>query len=219
MFDPVSLSAQAVAQQSVYAPAFILLAGIVTSVGPCTAPRLIAAAGIATSEPSQRRIQCFAFVAGLMSAYAALGAIGSALSFLSAYSREIDLLLAVSLAFAGFCSLLRSNARHECHPCRGARRSAGAVFLLGASFALVLSPCCTPVIAGVLAYSGATGNPAFAALCLASFALGHAVPILFVAVTGGRMTTYVRRPAIAEAMQTLSGGLTLALAGYYWVVA
>jgi cytochrome c biogenesis protein CcdA len=219
VFDLVSQSAQAVAQRSLYAPPLILLAGVLTSVGPCTAPRLIAAAGIATGDPAQQRLHCAVFVAGLMSGYAALGVVGSALGFASAYSREIDLALAISLAVAAIWNLLRQDTTHDCSCPRDAKRSAGATFLLGASFASVISPCCTPVVAGILAYSGGTGSPAFAAICLASFALGHAAPLVAVAATGAHLTSFVRRLRLGEAVQTMSGGLTLALAAYYGVVA
>jgi cytochrome c-type biogenesis protein len=58
-------------------------------------------------------------------------------------------------------------------------------FLLGASSALVASPCATPVLTSILAFCAKTHNPAVGAGLLGMYSLGYSTPLLIVAATGG----------------------------------
>jgi cytochrome c-type biogenesis protein len=99
------------------------------------------------------------------------------------------------------------------------RSSAGASFFLGASFALVVSPCCTPVVLGIVAYTSAAGSAVYGGALLACFAFGHALP-LFAAACGARVIgSALQRHAVREAAGVLSAALMLALAAYYGILA
>jgi cytochrome c biogenesis protein CcdA len=108
------------------------------------------------------------------------------------------------------------NNAHRCG--RPPIRSHGAAFFLGASFALVVSPCCTPLVLGILAYSSATGNAWYGSALLACFAVGHSVPLLAAAGGTHGAGAILERCGARRAAGVLGAGLMLALAGYYAVL-
>lgn len=219
MFDPVSTSLDAIAHRVSYATLAAFAAGVATSVGPCTAPRLLAAAGVATGSPATRWSLTGALAAGLISAYALFGVAASALSAAFDYSRDIFLGLAALLAACGLRTLLWDRRDDCCVPQTERRASLGATFLLGSSFAFVVSPCCTPVVAAIVAYAGGSGGAAFGAACLAAFALGHALPLFVLAALGAAGSSWLVRLRVSEAMPVVSASMMIALAAYYGLLA
>lgn len=220
MFDPVSQALAAAGAHSFYAAPLVFAAGVVSSVGPCVAPRFIAVAGLAAGK-SRRRAAALvlAFIGGLVATYAAFGATSSLLSRAAQYSAYTYWIVALALATSGCVTLWRGDhaCAHKVEHNDGA--SAGSAMLLGTSFALVVSPCCTPLIAGVIAYSSASGSTLYGSALLACFALGHALPILAVAFGVNGFSGVVQRFAVRQAASVISATLMLGLAGYYAVLA
>lgn len=219
MFDPIPTSLDALARQSPYAPLAAFAAGVATSVGPCNAPRLLAASGIATGNPSARWLHAAALTAGLTSAYALFGVAASAFSGAFQYSRAIFIGLAALLVLCGARTLVADPSVQCCERAVERRASVGASFLLGGSFALVVSPCCTPVIAAIAAYSAASGNSGFGAACLAAFALGHALPLLLLAAGSSACSVWFMRLRLSEGVPVVSASMMFALAAYYGLLA
>jgi len=62
-------------------------------------------------------------------------------------------------------------------------------FFLGASSALVASPCSTPVLTSMLAFCAKTHHPEVGAGLLGMYSLGYSTPLLVVAATGGQLLT------------------------------
>jgi len=90
-------------------------AGVVTSIGPCVAPRYVALTAIA--QRSGRPWQTAAiFAVGVVSAYVALGMATGLLSAVRGWSTAIDAGLACALAGAGCITLLRDDAHGHAHP-------------------------------------------------------------------------------------------------------
>lgn len=54
-------------------------------------------------------------------------------------------------------------------------------YLAGATFALVASPCSTPVLASLLAYVSTSQNPAAGGLLLLVYSCGYVTPLLVAA--------------------------------------
>lgn len=221
MFDPVSQGLAAAAARSAYAAPLAFLAGAVTSVGPCVAPRFIAIAGMTAGAPRIRVWSLVAaFVAGLTATYAAFGAVSSLLARATAFSTYTYVLVAVALALSGVITLWRDgdrcDHRHE-DPER--RYTRGGAFLLGASFALVVSPCCTPLVAGILTYTSQAGTPLYGSALLACFALGHALPVLGVASGMSSVSSALGRFSVRQASSVVSATLMLGLAAYYAILA
>jgi len=225
MIDPVTMSIDAVASGSPTAAGLVFAAGMLTSFGPCVAPRYIAITAIANA--SKRPILTIAaFVAGLVGAYVALGFAAGLLGSLWSLSSVIDVALAASLLAGGVFTLVRARPATSAVACMHADThtkplsdgTLGGTALVGAATALVISPCCTPVVAAIVATSGAIGKPALGAWLLALFALGHAVPLLFSGVLGSFVMRRFAILTVSQAPAIVAGTLMLALGCYYAVL-
>jgi len=218
MIDPIAASMDALVTGSPLAFAFVFLAGVITSVGPCVAPRYIAIASLATGATRLR--SSGAFVVGLISAYSALGFVAGLLGSLWSLSQYIDLLLACGLFVGGTQMLLSARpSDHTCATRPTSVRSSGGPFLLGAASALIVSPCCTPVIATVVTTSTALGHPASGALLLGIFGLGHAVPLIFASLGTSQLTALFTRVGSSQAPAIIAGSLMIGLGCFYGVLA
>jgi thiol:disulfide interchange protein DsbD len=128
------------------------------------------------------------------------------------------------LAVAGVVTLLRgahASHAHENVTERqiGTQASLGGTFLLGASSAFVVSPCCTPVVAGIAGLTTASGHTGEGVALLAAFACGHALPVVSAGALGTRVARCLRNVAASHASAVVAGTLMLALAAYYGVLA
>lgn len=219
MIDPFGESLRAAAQGSPLAYPFVFAAGIATSAGPCVAPRYVAVAALANGSPHPARV-VGAFLTGLIGAYVVLGLAAGAVGALWSNSTVVYVLLALALAAGGTLTLWRGEGRdnHQHHAGK-LHASAGGTFLLGASSALVVSPCCTPAIAGIAGLTTLGGHPLEGGLLLATFGLGHGAPLLAAGVLGARISGLFARLASSDAPAVVAGSLMLALAAYYGVLA
>jgi cytochrome c-type biogenesis protein len=227
MIDPLGAAMLALTSRTPAALALVFVAGVVTSVGPCVAPRYLAVAAI-VGRDRHPLVPTLAYVGGLIGALTAVGFAGGLLGRLGSASRTIDVILAAALIAGGAHALVRAQPPpgHEDHGvCEGAGepakspRSIGAVFLLGAASALVISPCCTPVVATIAATTTATGEPLFGALLLALFGAGHSLPLLITSQAGATLTRRLPLRSYGQASAIVSAVLMLALGGYYAVIA
>lgn len=220
MFDPISQSLAAVGSRSPYAAPLVFVAGVASSVGPCVAPRFIAVASLSTGKSgSQTRALASAFITGLTLAYAAFGATAALLMRATQLSTYTYAAVALALAAGGFITLYRERGDCAHRHARQQNASLGGALLLGASFALVISPCCAPLLLGILAYTSSEGSPAYASALLASFALGHALPLAGAAFGANGVASVLARAGVRHGAGVISGALMLALAGYYAVLA
>lgn len=218
MWDPASLGLTAVGRQSPYAFPLLFIAGTVTSFGPCTGPRMIAAAGLASAPERNRVSKIAAFIAGILLVYVAFALFGAMLAGALAYSSWIYSVTGIALCFGGLAGLVRVRRAHTCDSQRTAIPSGAALFV-GASSALIVSPCCTPILASVLAFGAATGNAVFTALCLVAFGLGHAVPVAVVGAFGGVAKAFEKGETFRSALATVAGALMMGLGAFYLVLA
>ena len=223
MTDAVSAGLHAVATRSPLAYPFVFAAGMVTSIGPCAAPRYVALAALVNASRRPARVIA-AFVAGLVGAYVVLGAAAGALGALWSASRFVYAALAFMLAVAGVTTLLRDGGASHAHASvhangAGGRVSLGGTLLLGASSAFVVSPCCTPVVAGIAGLTTASGHAGEGVALLAAFACGHVLPIVSAGAVGTRAACALRHVVASHASAVVAGTLMLALAAYYGVLA
>ncbi|MFN2449194.1 MAG: cytochrome c biogenesis CcdA family protein [Candidatus Baltobacteraceae bacterium] len=215
MIDFGSGAMLAVAQQQPAAYGLVFLAGLAGSAGPCVAPRFVAAAGLAAgTSPLHARTRVAAMIAGLVAAYACFGCFASLIGVAAAFSPAIYALAGAAMLFCGIRTLVREPV-HGSPRCSAARP--GGAFFLGASFALVVSPCCTPAVLGILAYASASGAQR-APLLLACYALGHAVPLGFAAMGSAALRGVFARADIGRGIDVLGAALSVALGMYYMVM-
>ncbi len=219
MIDVLSDGLRAAATRSAAAYPLIALAGAATSVGPCVAPRALAVAALAHRAARPAPVIA-AFIAGVLGAYAAVAAGAGAVASLLGASHAAYALLAAALAVAGTITLARANGTQcDARAHHASRRSGlGGVALLGASSALVVSPCCAPAVAAIAGLTAASGRADGVALA-AAFAFGHALPLVAAGMAGARVASGLRTIAAHQAPAIVSGTLMLALAAFYGAVA
>lgn len=220
MPDPLfqSLTATGMHDSRVLPLAFA--AGLSSSLGPCVAPRLIAAAGLAAgSDRARAALSVAAFVTGLICAYACFGLIASLLGRAVALTQATYAIVGAALIASGLRALWGERAGCEHHGDSARRYGAGAAFLLGASFAFVVSPCCAPLVIAVVAWTSATGDAALGSAVLGAFAFGHAVPVVAVAAGANGLTNVFGHRDLAAGASVVGASLMLALGAYYAVLA
>ena len=214
MIDPIALCVEAIVRGDAARFPLVALAGLMTSLGPCVAPRYIAIAALLGERRRTRTVA--AFVAGMLTAYAALG-FGAGLLFgLAGHASALYAVLAAALALGGIATLLRGPA---CTHTTAPPRRASAAFSLGAASALVVSPCCTPVVAAVAGMTVAGANQFGRAALLGAFALGHAAPLFAAGSLGSLAARTFAHWNASPAPAVVSGSLMLALGAYYGLLA
>jgi cytochrome c biogenesis protein CcdA/thiol-disulfide isomerase/thioredoxin len=190
------------------------LAGIITALSPCVLPVLpLLLAGSAASESRWRP---FAVIAGLVVSFTAFTLAGAAL--LSALGLREDLLrtLAIVMLLVLAASLLSQRvARILERPFLFltrrpvARESSG--FVVGLSAGLVMVPCAGPVLAAVAALA-ATGEVTWrVVLVTMAYSIGHALPLLALAVGSQRLTSSMRAVRIHAGALRQGAGVIVGL--------
>ncbi len=218
--DVLRLAYSSAAFGSAWAPLAALLSGVVTCFGPCAAPRFIAIVSLAgNSKGSLRWLRIGAFVTGLTLSTTVIAVTTSVLLSIMRYSQVVYIVLAIAMAAFGVRALL-DDREHTCAQLgQVENHSLGAALLLGSSFGFVLSPCCTPMLAALAELSAGKFNAGYTLLVLASFALGHAIPLIAASVGVGNVRPLFVGTRMQHAANTVSGALMIALAGYYAVLA
>ena len=215
MSDAIGDALRAAAAGSPSAYPLVFVAGLATSIGPCVAPRYVAVAALA--QASRRPVVIVgAFVAGTALTYVALAIVAAAVGQLWSASHAVYAGFALILAVAGVAALVRADGRRGCAHLHA---RAGGPFLLGATSALVVSPCCTPVVAALAGLTALAGHTGTAIALSATFALGHGSPLIAAGLLGARIAPLFARAAASQAPGIVSGALLLALAAYYGILA
>jgi thiol:disulfide interchange protein DsbD len=232
MSDPASDAVAAILHGDLARFPVVMLAGVISSIGPCVAPRYIALASVVNGR--RRGWTIIAFVAGIVTAYTALGCAAGLLGEVARNASVLDVILAVALAIAGLVTLLRRSQHHahdrQCRHGHTSIRDDGSgnerpsprlsgIFCLGAASALVVSPCCTPIVAAVVAFPALEPSALGRAALLAAFALGHATPLLLMGSCGSLAVTRLQRWTASPAPSVVSGSLMLGLGAYYGALA
>ena len=176
-------------------------AGLLTSLTPCclsTLPLTFAfLAGGATGDDGGSTgkgsaaiaVPAFAFTAGLACALAALGVLAASLGKVygdtgggtTELLRALVSVLTIGLGL-NLLQLLPMQLGLGSLPIADPSRldvpPVARAFLFGASSALVASPCASPVLASILGYVAAVGDPLLGGALLLTYTLGYTAPVL-----------------------------------------
>jgi cytochrome c-type biogenesis protein len=188
----------------------IWLAGLLTSLTPCTLSMLPIMVGYMGGYETKGRWQAIAqaswFALGLATTLAALGLlaglvgrvygqVGVGLPIIVsvlAILMGLNLLEALPLPLPNFGNV---DVLNQGFPL--ALKS----YLLGLTFGLVASPCSTPVLATLLAWISTTGDPLLGAALLLAYTVGYVTPL----VIAGTFTATLKR---LLALRRWSGWIT-----------
>jgi len=218
MWDVAGAGVNGVALQSPYAPGLLFIAGALSSIGPCCAPRMMAMSGLVMSTGRKRIARSLAFIAGMLTAYGAFAVVGGLMAATLRFSSWIYDAVALAMLVGGLSTLLRCK-RHAHDSAVKETDPSGSAFLLGFTTSLVISPCCTPVLTGIVAYASGTNNAPFAAACIVAFGTGHALPIFTIGAAATSVHRIAANVKVESALSTVTGALMFAIAAYYLVLA
>ncbi|WNC29466.1 cytochrome c biogenesis protein CcdA [Thermosynechococcus sp. PKX82] len=197
----------------------VFLAGLLTSLTPCTLSMLPITvgyiAGYATKQNSSVLRQSIGFALGLATTLTLLGMIAAVAGriygqvgwgltivvSLVAIAMGLNLLNALPLSFP------RSRFLEELP----ARVPAGLqAYTLGATFGLVAAPCSTPVLATLLAWVATTQKLVVGAGLLLAYTTGYVAPLILVGVFSGALQRLLALRQWSSWITPVSGVLLIA---------
>lgn len=217
---------------SLWALFMLYVSGIGLTFTPCVLPMLpIVCAIVVGKTPSRLRalMRSAAYVFGMIIAYVALGAIvglfGTSLQLQSHLQQPwvlVSMAFACAVAAAWLFELFQlrlplwlSQRVERSHDKLSGCSSLVSTAATGALSTLVLSPCLSAPLAGILVYLSASSQVASAMLGLAMLALGMGTPIMLCCIFGAEVL-----PKHGAWMETLKNAFGLLLLGSaVWLLA
>ena len=210
----------------------LFLAGLLTSVTPCVYPMIPITIGIlggaGAEGRSRRRTVAYTllYASGLALVYASLGLLagltGTLFGTISS-NRWAYLFMANLLLLAGLAMLevfpVAVPDRIVAWASRFGGRSAGSVFLMGATSGLVAAPCGAPAFAAVLTFVGHTGSAALGFLYLFVFSIGMTALLIAVGLSAGTLASLPKAGRWLGWVKKGAGVVILGMAEYYLIKA
>lgn len=182
---------------------FFFLAGLLLTFTPCVLPMIPILSGIIVGEGREAHHKgralalSVAYVAGMAVTYTALGVgaglagsmFGGALQNPWVLSAFAAIFVALAFSMFGFYditlpSFLHTKLTHASNRLTGGH--IGAVVVMGALSAAIVSPCVAAPLAGALVYISQSRDVTLGGTALFSMAVGMGVPLVAVGVTEGR---------------------------------
>lgn len=198
----------------------VFAAGIVGGITPCTLPTAVLVIGYVGGYDRNSKLRGFllslSFVLGLSLTLAAAGAFVSVLGSLFLGSNVLWYAAAFIAILMGANLLgLFSIPTFNMNPA-GVKKGSGLLgaFLLGIPFAVIASPCTTPITATVLAFAAAKGSAWFGFISLFVFALGRSIPLLLAGTFTSVLKNTSKLGKTAVIIQKISGGILILLGLY-----
>lgn len=183
----------------------LLLLGIGLAFTPCVFPMmpiltsLIAGEDKKTLTPMRGFKLSLVYVLGMALVYALLGSLMGALGARANVAIWLQkpvviiasaaLFVALALSMFGLFSLqlpvtLQNRLNQLANRQKGGRMT--GAFVMGAISALVVSPCVSAPLVGVLGFISTTGNAVMGAVALFTLGLGMGIPLIVLGTTGGK---------------------------------
>lgn len=210
-------------------PLLILIAfvaGILTSLSPCgigVLPLITAYVGGYSKEKGKKLfIQMLSFSFGLSLVLSILGVICAVTGkiFTNFASPAVILIFASILLIMGL-SLLEVITIPIPAPMKNIpKNNSGSLFVIpfltGTFFALVSSPCSTPILSTVMATAAISSNIIFSVLLLFSFALGQCVIIILCALFTSILKNSAKIVKYSQIIMKISGLILIAVSLYIY---
>ncbi|MBK17131.1 MAG: cytochrome C biogenesis protein [Prochlorococcus sp. SP3034] len=195
----------------------IFLAGLLTSLGPCSLSLLpITVAYIGGTDNVNNKFRTFSFCCGIISSLIVLGAISGLLGKIYG---QLPAFLTTSISiFAivmGLNLLGLIKFRLPDGPnfdfIKDKLPSFLSPYITGAAFGLASSPCITPVLATLLAWVSQANNPLVSILFLFFFGLGQVSPLIIVGLTTENLKQLLEFRKYSQIIPILSGFILITL--------
>lgn len=210
-------------QQNVHNPLVLFslsfAGGLIASISPCILSLLpVNLSYIGTREITSRRdafIKAGSFVLGVVTMLSLFGLFSSlAMAVLIKYRGYIQIGVGILIVIMGLALLgiLRLNLPHT-----NFKLPVAGPYGVGLTFALVSSPCTSPVMFSVLAAGAATGSQIQSTLAMVYYALGYTAVIFFASLFTGLAKQTRVLLKYSEGI-TRFGSVVLMVVGSYYLV-
>jgi cytochrome c-type biogenesis protein len=203
--------------------------GLLAGFGPCVLPMMPAVFGYVTGSAlagdEERRqagyrqglVLSGVFVLGMSAVFTLIGAAAGLLGHALLIAGWTTYVLAVVCLVLGLHLLGLVQLPLDRFTIRAGRpRRAGipGAFILGALFALVASPCSTPVLAVIATMAASEGDAAGGAALLFLYGLGKGVPLLLIGLAAGSLRTMRSFSRFTPAFTKVGGATLVGMAAY-----
>ncbi len=198
--------------------------GLLASISPCSLsmlPIIIGyIGGYSDAKPAKTLVQMIFFVFGTAIVFSVIGIICAItgkvfVSFASGYFGIVlaSIILVMGLKLIGFLDfelpvLIKEMPKNNTHS------TFTYPILLGGVFALVGSPCSTPILAGIMAFASLSANIVNAIIMLFLFSLGQGLILILAGFLTSRLKSWNNFYKISDILMKISGAL-LILASLY----
>lgn len=201
--------------------AFAFTAGVLALFSPCALPLLPGYISyyLGSKAPLAKALQGGALCAlGAISTFLAMGAIVSLLgSLASKYVPALGAVAGAVLAFMGVTMLLEIKTLSFPVPVEAPKEGGlKGLFVYGAAYGLASAGCAAPIFFSVVVYALASGGLLEGFLAFLAYALGMAIPLVFVTMLVAKAKGLVVKRAIKliPLLQKIAGGLLVAAGAY-----
>ena len=210
-------------QQNLNNPILLLLlafaGGLIGSISPCHLGLLtVNLTYIGTRDFTSRQdafVKAGAFVLGVATVLSLLGLVSSfAFAVLLNYRGYVNIAVGTVILIMGLTLLGFVRLRL---PQLGKGLPITGPYSAGVTFALVSSPCTSPVLAAVLTAAAGTGNPIQSTLTMVSYALGTSALIFFASLFTGLAKQTRSLVQYSEWIVRIGAGLLIVMGGVYLI--
>ncbi len=214
--DIVDTALRATFSGAPWAPLLAAAAGVATSVGPCAAPRWLTISALAEGG-AVGRWRCAAYASGIVLAYTCMGSTASLLLQLASASHVLYGGMALAMGVGGLRAIALAHEKGcgDAHACG----SIPTATVAGIASGLVVSPCCTPLLAAAATAALSSGNIAHGAVVAACFGAGHIAPVLCLGGIVRRIERALSSRGMRQAPVFVGGAVMLGSALYYGLLA
>ena len=198
--------------------------GIVASISPCSLsmlPIIIGyIGGYSEAKPSVTFLQMMFFVLGTAVVFSIIGIICALTGKVFVSNVYFALILAslimiMGLKLVGILDFEMPVLIKEM-PKNNARHTFLYTLLLGGVFALIGTPCSTPILAGIMAFASLSANIINALIMLFLFSLGQGMILILAGVLTSRLKSWQNFYKISDILMKICGGLLILAALYIY---
>jgi len=192
------------------------LGGVIATASPCILASIPLVIGFVGGYAEGRKQQAFfysvTFVVGLALVMSILGAMFGQVGVYWYFVVAV-ILMVMGLQLSGMINLKLGGVSQKFLPQRTGLIGA---LILGALFALVLSPCASPVLAVILTLAAVKGEVAYGSTLLFAYALGQGTLIILAGTFTGVIESFLQsRGAKASVIMQQAAGFLIFFAGAY----
>lgn len=211
---------------SLYGYGLVLLAGVITSIGPCNMSMVpIIVAHVAGKETTRRKSFAIsmAFMLGTATTFMLLGIFIAMVGGIFGTSKSIIYYLVAAVCIIiglNLVGILRLNINFGGNLLNrtGKLSGLGGSYLLGMTMGLVGSQCGTPILLVILSLAFASGKWLYGASLLFVYALGRGVPVVLAGTFTGILTRMQAFAALNQVMEKVAGFIIILVGSYFvWI--